>query len=110
MTALYDICNAFPTIAHLWLFAVLACIRLNPLVYRLIQMLYYNSEAFSYGTGTGDFLFHVLSGVRTGCPLSATLFLIALNYFLIFLNGCQTAQNSLPRACVLMTLAQHCVH
>ncbi len=82
VTALYDICNAFPTIAHLWLFAVLSCIRLNPLVYRLIQMLFYNSEAFSYGTGTGEFLFQVLAGVRTGCPLSATLFLIALNYFL----------------------------
>ena len=45
-------------------------------------MLYYNSEAYAYGTGTGDFLFHVFAGVRTGCPLSATLFLIALNQFL----------------------------
>ncbi len=52
ITALYDICNAFPTVAHLWLFAVLACLQLNPKVYNIIKMLYYNSEAYSFGVGT----------------------------------------------------------
>ena len=33
VTALYDICNGFPTVAHVWLFACLRCICLNPDVY-----------------------------------------------------------------------------
>ncbi len=110
VTALYDICNAFPSIAHLWLFAVLACIQLNPLVYRLIQMLYYNSEAYSFGTGTGDFLFHVLAGVRTGCPLSATLFLIALNPFLDLFEYLSDGPEISASCMCADVLAQHCVH
>ena len=84
--ALYDICNAFPTIAHFWLFAVLQCISLNNRVYNLISNLYTNSAAYSCGIGTGNLLFLVLSGVRTGCPLSATLFLLAFNPFLTLIN------------------------
>jgi len=84
--ALYDICNAFPTIAHYWLFAVLQCIALNNKIYNLISHLYTNSHAFSFGIGTGGLLFRVLAGVRTGCPLSATLFLLAFNPFLILIN------------------------
>ena len=84
--ALFDICNAFPTIAHTWLFAVLAGINLSPKVFRLIKLLYHNSRAYPVGVGTGELLFIVLSGVRTGCPLSATLFLLALNPFVHMLN------------------------
>ena len=63
VTVLYDICNAFTAIAHKWLFAVLICLELNPSLYRIIQLLYYNSTAYSIGIGTGDFLFRILAGV-----------------------------------------------
>ena len=82
VTALYDICNAFPTVAHIWLFAVLACIGLDRRIYRVIYLLYLNSQAYSLGMGNGSFLFSVLSGVRTGCPLSSTLFLLVFNPFI----------------------------
>ena len=79
--ALYDLCNAFPSIAHDWLFNVLLCLRLPPLIYNIIWHLYQDSRAFSCGVGTNEFMFEMLSGVRTGCPLSATLFLLAFNPF-----------------------------
>ena len=79
ITALYDICNAFPSIAHLWLLCVLLeCLGINPRLLRVIRLLYHNSNAYSHGIGNGHFLFRVLAGVRTGCPLSATLFLLSL--------------------------------
>ena len=86
VTTLYDICNAFPTIAHVWLFACLKCLDLPSEVFTLIQNLYVRSAAFSCGIGTNSFMFYMLAGVRTGCPLSATLFLLALNPFVDLLN------------------------
>ena len=91
--ALYDICNAFPTIAHAWLFAVFHCVRLNPRIVNIIRCLYSNSSAFSFGLGSGEFLFLVLAGVRTGCPLSATLFLLAMNPFLALIHPLSDASK-----------------
>ena len=84
--ALYDLCNAFPSIAHLWLFAVLQCLRLPTKYYNVIRNMYRASHAYSVGVGTCDFLFKVLAGVRTGCPLSATLFLLSFNPFVDLIN------------------------
>lgn len=55
--ALYDIANAFPTIAHVWLHSVLHAITVNPRICKLIKMLYHNTCAFSLGIGTNSFLF-----------------------------------------------------
>ena len=52
----------------------------------MISSLYANSAAYSCGIGTNEFLFCMFAGVRTGCPLSATLFLLALNPFIGLLN------------------------
>ena len=73
--ALFDICNAFPSIAHVWLFAVLRCLKISPEIINIILHLYSNCAAYSCGIGTGDLLFYVLAGVRTGCPMSANLIL-----------------------------------
>ena len=62
-------------------------------------MLYCNSNAYSAGVGTGEFLFQVLSGVRTGCPLSATLFLLALNPFIDLFNYLSDGPK-LSRSCM----------
>ena len=45
-----------------------------------------NASAYSCGIGTNGFLFRILAGVRTGCPLSATLFVLSLNPFLELIN------------------------
>ncbi len=74
VTAPYDICKAFPTIAHVRLFAVPQAIELSQPLYNIISHLYQDGRAYSYGIGTNDFLFYMLAGVLTGCPLSAALF------------------------------------
>ena len=79
--ALFDICNASPSIAHVWLFAILRCLKLSSEIVNIILHLYANCAAHSCGIGTGDLLFYVLAGVRTGCPLSANLFLLGFNPF-----------------------------
>ena len=50
-------------------------------LYTLIKHLYFESAAYSTGIGTNDVLFIVAAGVCTGCPMSATLFLLAINPF-----------------------------
>ena len=82
----FDICNAFSSIAHVWLFAVLKCFKWSNKLINIILHMYTNCSAYSCGVGTGELLFHVLAGVRTGCPLSANLFLLGFNplVFLIF--------------------------
>jgi len=84
--ALFDICNAFPSIAHVWLFAVLRCLKISPEIINIILHLYSNCAAYSCGIGTGDLLFYVLAGVRTGCPMSANLFLLGFNPFVFLIN------------------------
>ena len=81
VTPLYDFCNAFPTLLHDWMFYVLHCLGLPLLFMNLIQSLYTNITAYSAGVGDGSFLFEVLGGVKTGCPLSSILFILCINPF-----------------------------
>ena len=69
--ALYDFCNAFPTLLHEWLFLVLEAYQVPIDLRNLIFNLYTRISAYSAGTGDGSFLFYVLCGVKTGCPLSS---------------------------------------
>ena len=56
--------------------------------------------AFSAGCGNGKFLFEVLCGVRTGCPLSSILFLLCVNPFIdIILLISDGPRLSVTRVC-----------
>ena len=77
--ALYDYSNAFPTLAHEWIFLVLRALGIPGPIRRVIYSLYSNITAFSSGADDDSFLFHVLGGVRTGCPLSSILFVLCVN-------------------------------
>ena len=81
-TALNDFCNAFPTVLHEWLFLVLEVLGVPLHIRRIIQWMYSEITAFSSGFGNAGFLFEVLCGVRTGCPLSSVLFLLCVNPFI----------------------------
>ena len=78
-TALNDFCNAFPTLLHAWLFLVLQCYEVPDEFVQLILWLYTDISAYLSGTGDGSFLFFILRGVKTGCPLSSVTFLLGLN-------------------------------
>ena len=90
-TALYDFCNAFPTLLHEWLFLVLECYEVPRQLIQIIMWLYTDVHAYSSGAGDGGFLFQILGGVKTGCPLSSVLFLLGINpivyMFLLLSDG-----------------------
>jgi len=81
-TALYDFCNAFPTVLHEWLHLVLEALEVPYRIRLLVISLYSLITAYSSGVGDGSFLFNVLGGVRTGCPLSSILFILCINPFI----------------------------
>ena len=68
-------CNAFRIVLHSFLFNVLAVLCI-PIIDRIaILSIYLKIIAYSSGLGDGSFLFNVLCGVKTGCPLSSVLFI-----------------------------------
>ena len=98
--ALYDFCNAFPTLIHAFLFLVLAMYRLPPSYRNAIISLYTKISVYSSGIGNGKFLFYVLCGVKTGCPLSSLLFLLCINPILfLFMNLSDNLGFSCTRVC-----------
>ncbi len=76
VTALYDFCNAFPTMLHQWLFLVLDSLQLPATFKWVIWWLYSCITAYSSGAGDGSMLFSVDGGVKTGCPASSIRFLL----------------------------------
>ena len=79
VSALYDFCNAFPTLLHEWLFIVLIGLQV-PVEFRwIIWWMYSLVTAYSSGAGDGSLLCFILGGVKTGCPASSILFLLAIN-------------------------------
>ena len=108
-TALYDFCNAFPTLLHAWLFLLLKVLKLPDSIRWTIWWFYQKVTAFSSGTGDGSFLFCVQAGVKTGCPLSSLLFLLGVNPVIdLFLRLSDGPKLSATRVCVLMTLGLLC--
>ena len=100
LTALYDFCNAFPTMLHSWLFDVLQALQV-PVAFRWIIWWFYTKvTAYSSGTGDGSFLFRVLAGVKTGCPLSSILFLLGINPVIdLFVRLSDGPRLSVTRVC-----------
>ena len=82
----------------MWL--VLKTIKLPRDIYRVIKCLYFSIQAFSSGCGDGSFLFEVLCGVKTGCPLSSILFLLCVNPFIdLVVQRCDAPKLSVTRTC-----------
>ena len=79
ISALYDFCNAFPTLVREWLFLVLTGLGIPEAYFNVIWWLYQQIQAFSSGAGNGSFLFDMLCGVKTGCPLSSICFVLGIN-------------------------------
>ena len=64
----------------------------------MVECLYTSIQAFSAGCGDGSFLFEVLGGVKTGCPLSSILFLLCVNPFIdLVIKNCDQPKLSVTR-------------
>jgi endonuclease/exonuclease/phosphatase family metal-dependent hydrolase len=79
---LFDFAAAFPSIAHDWIFRVLRAMALPPFLIDLIQRLYKDCAIeLLYGAESHE-PFHANAGIKQGCPLSGTLFALALDPFI----------------------------
>lgn len=100
---LYDFSNAFPTLLHEWLWLVLKVLQIPKNIVKVIERLYSKIFAYSSGCGDGSFLFEILGGVKTGCPLSSILFLLGVNPFIdLFLWLSDGPKCSVTRICAMI--------
>ena len=76
---LFDFATAFPSIAHRWLFAVLEAYGVPSEVLNLIKALYSDCEALLCFGGSVVGKIGVRSGIKQGCPLSGSIFALAID-------------------------------
>ncbi len=97
---LFDIAAAFPSLAHDWLFATLTAMQMPSGFFNLISCMYTVNCSFGVRSGQDLPLFLIMCGVMQGCPLSGTLFALALNPFLVWLGtALEVPQLGTVRAC-----------
>lgn len=87
---LFDFAAAFPSVARFFIWIALKHIGIPTSVILAIKMLYNRNYQFIANQRGPRFAFCAYSGVRQGCPLSAIIFILVTNCFLIAL------QHSLP--------------
>ena len=82
---------------HAYAAASSACVCVPMYTY---VSLYRSIQAFSAGCGDGSFLFEVLCGVKTVCPLSSILFVLCVNPFVdLVIRRCDAPKLSVTRIC-----------
>ena len=78
---LFDLMSAFPRVSHQWLFLTLKAAGADSKLTNFIKAIYSNVRVFVNDGLDFSFAFFAKSGVLQGCPLSASLFVIAINPF-----------------------------
>ena len=86
-TVAYDIKVAFPSLSHSFLFAVLRSSGAPAGYQQILLCLYTDCQVFIFGSSFSGPVFTVHSGVLQGCPMSATLFVIAIQPHLSLTNS-----------------------
>ena len=82
--ALFDYQTAFPSVIHKWIFLVLGAIGAPEGFVNLVSSMYREVKAYMDLHGVPWYLFDVMGGVLTGCPLSSVLFNFAIDPLLFF--------------------------
>ena len=80
--AFYDFAAAVPSLFHYWLTLVLVYAGIPTGLLNIIEGIYHDDQAFTNCTGIFVFLFRIASGALQGCPLSGSLFALAIDPFL----------------------------
>ena len=83
--SLYDFKAAFPSVSWKWLFLLLDRSGLPIGLRNILRAMYTSVHAFS-AEDSSQKLFEILSGILQGCPLSGSLFVLAMNPFLYMLQ------------------------
>ena len=98
--AFFDFAAAFPSVAHAWLFAVLTASGAPEWFINYVSALYAGNVTCHMNSHGKTFLFSILAGVLQGCPMSATLFIFAINPFLLhFEEILEKDKLGIVRAC-----------
>jgi len=93
--AFFDFRAAFPSIQHLWLFYVLAAMGIPGEIIQALQRLYANCKSHIIFAGARHVGFLLMSGIKQGCPLSGTIFALALDPFMRMIIGCIHPERSI---------------
>ena len=79
ITILFDYASAFPSVSHQWIRSILHKIRIPSGFLNAFNSLYNGNESYAFSGGKFQWIFSIKSGVLQGCPLSGTLFVIAID-------------------------------
>jgi hypothetical protein len=84
-TILFDFRTAFPSIAHDWIFLVLSAMRVPSGFIQAIRQLYAFCRAMLVFNGAELSSFLIESGIKQGCPLSGSIFALAIDPLIRYL-------------------------
>ena len=91
----FDFAAAFPSVSHQWLFLTLTALQFPTGIIALVKNMYTcNSALYFNGTET-ICLFHIVTGVLQGCPLSGLLFAACMDPFLRHIEKVTSGNTSI---------------
>ena len=82
---LFDFSAAFPSVSHRWIFKVLEHMQIPSNIIHAIRELYKNSTASICINNVAYFTIGIYSGIKQGCPLSGTIFALAIDPLIRYL-------------------------
>lgn len=71
---LYDFAQAFPSLAHRWIWLVLEALDVHPRLRALVRCLYTDLQTSVFHAGRRMNTFRILAGIKQGCPMSGSIF------------------------------------
>ena len=78
----FDFAAAFPSVSHQWLFLTLDALQFPKGIIALVKNMYTRNSALYFNGTENICLFHIITGVLQGCPLSGLLFAACMDPFL----------------------------
>ena len=94
----FDLRAAFPSISRLYIFWVLAMANCPAHIIQAIKTLYSNNHHTIFLNRLLEHTFTFTSGVKQGCPLSMTLFALALDPIIRFMSAQLSPYDCIIRA------------
>ena len=79
LTVLFDYAMPCPSVCHAWVFFLLSFVGMPEGLVDAIRALYKMNKAYMNTPNGIVFMLFILSGVLQGCPLSGSLFVIAID-------------------------------
>ena len=92
--ALFDFCCAFPSLGHVFLFAMLKAKGFPEGFICIVKQLYRHCCSFGSSGNVCQFLWFVTCGVLQGCPLSGLIFSVMMDPFCVAFLKFETRCNS----------------